>query len=302
MSKLSTVFVIATQKSAIAELTTGARTLGERVLLAYTGERSAAVNADTAYYLGDAENQSFAALIPTVLELVTKASADLVLVETSKNGRLAAAAAAAALGTSVLADAGALCTDNGVQIKKMVYGGSSEKTEHVSGAAVVCPAAGLFKAAASEPAAEIVDVSVPENARIRFAGRTAKVVCAANLNAADKVVGVGRGFSTEESLSLANDLAAVLSAEIGCTRPLAEEEKWLPCARYIGVSGAVIKPALYIAAGISGQVQHMVGVKDAGTIIAINKDEHAPIFANCDYGIVGDLSTVLPLLTEKLKG
>ena len=120
MSKLSTVFVIATQKSAIAELTTGARTLGERVLLAYTGERSAAVNADTAYYLGDAENQSFAALIPTVLELVTKASADLVLVETSKNGRLAAAAAAATHGPSLLADPGAGIPHTRGPAKKMV--------------------------------------------------------------------------------------------------------------------------------------------------------------------------------------
>lgn len=99
---------------------------------------------------------------------------------------------------------------------------------------------------------------------------------------------------------MAEQLAAAIGAEVGCTRPIAEEEKWMDKARYIGVSGVMAKPELYIGIGISGQVQHMVGVSSARTIIAINSDKNAMIFNQCDYGIVGDLKTVLPALTAKL--
>ncbi len=82
---------------------------------------------------------------------------------------------------------------------------------------------------------------------------------------------------------------------------MAEEEKWMPKEAYIGVSGVMIKPELYIACGISGQVQHMTGVSQARTIVAVNKDSGAPIFEKCDYGIVGDLNTVLKALIQAFK-
>ena len=94
--------------------------------------------------------------------------------------------------------------------------------------------------------------------------------------------------------------AEKIGAEIGCTRPVAEEEKLLPRERYIGVSGVSVRPRLYIAAGISGQIQHMVGVSDSETIIAINKDKQAPIFKNCDFGVVGDAVEVIAALTARL--
>ena len=152
------------------------------------------------------------------------------------------------------------------------------------------------------PAGEVIAMNAPACEGVKLTGKSCKVVQAVNLNAATKVVGVGRGFATEESLGSAKELAELLGAEMACTRPIAEEEKWMATERYIGVSGAMIKPALYIAAGISGQIQHMVGVNQSGTIIAINKDDHAPIFSACDYGIVGDVNTVIPMLIEKLKG
>lgn len=85
------------------------------------------------------------------------------------------------------------------------------------------------------------------------------------------------------------------------TRPIAEGEGWMSRERYIGVSGAMLKPELFIALGVSGQVQHMVGVTGARTIIAINKDKNAPVFRYADYGIVGDLYEVVPQLVELLK-
>jgi electron transfer flavoprotein alpha subunit len=87
---------------------------------------------------------------------------------------------------------------------------------------------------------------------------------------------------------------------VACSRPIAEGLGWLPKNRYLGVSGAVISPKVYLALGISGQVQHLVGVNGSKAIVAINKDKNAPIFGHCDLGLVADLEAVLPELSEKL--
>jgi electron transfer flavoprotein alpha subunit len=102
-------------------------------------------------------------------------------------------------------------------------------------------------------------------------------------------------------MAMINELAQLLGAEIGCTRPLAEGLDWLPRERYIGVSGAFLKADLYVGVGVSGQIQHMVGVTDSRVIVAVNKDDHAPVFEFADYGIVGDLYQVVPALIAALK-
>ena len=118
-----------------------------------------------------------------------------------------------------------------------------------------------------------------------------------NLAEAVRVVGVGRGFVEEDELGLARDLAAAMEAEVACTRPIAEFFKWLPEELYLGISGQVIKPQVYVAAGVSGQAQHVYGVRDAKVIVSVNKDENAPMFQMSDYYIVGDIKEVLPALT-----
>ena len=107
-------------------------------------------------------------------------------------------------------------------------------------------------------------------------------------------------WQSQEKLAAAESLAAKLGAEMGCTRPIAEEQHWMSRSRYIGVSGATVKPELYVALGISGQVQHMVGASSSKIIVAINKDAKAPIFQDCDLGLVADMNKVLPKLTELL--
>ena len=106
--------------------------------------------------------------------------------------------------------------------------------------------------------------------------------------------------SAAHHLSLAAALAAKLEAELACSRPIAEGVNWMPAERYLGVSGATIKPELYLAVGISGQVQHLVGVNHSKVLVAINSDKNAPIFAHADFGVVGDLYQVLPELTKSL--
>ena len=122
----------------------------------------------------------------------------------------------------------------------------------------------------------------------------------ANLAAARRIVSAGRGFKAEEDLQIARDLAAALGAELACSRPLAEGTAWLSKDRYVGVSGMHVAPDLYLAAGISGQVQHTSGMSDSKVVVAVNSDANAPIFEVADYGIVGDLYDVLPAITAAL--
>ena len=117
---------------------------------------------------------------------------------------------------------------------------------------------------------------------------------------AERVVSAGQGIGSKENMKLIEDLAKAAGAAIGSSRPVAETHKYVPLNRYVGMSGQKFKGNLYIACGISGAIQHLKGIKDASTIVAINKSSNAPIFKNCDYGIVGDVNEILSLLAEAL--
>ncbi|MGE4277503.1 MAG: acyl-CoA dehydrogenase family protein [Lawsonibacter sp.] len=117
---------------------------------------------------------------------------------------------------------------------------------------------------------------------------------------AERVVSAGKGIGEKKNMKLIEQLAKAAGAAIGSSRPVAETLKYIPLNRYVGMSGQKFVGNLYIACGISGAIQHLKGIKDASTIVAINKNPNAPIFKNCDYGIVGDLMEILPLLTQAL--
>jgi electron transfer flavoprotein alpha subunit len=123
---------------------------------------------------------------------------------------------------------------------------------------------------------------------------------AVDLTKADVIVAVGRGIKSKDNLVLAEKLAEVLGGDLAASRPICDAE-WLPIDRQIGSSGQTVAPKLYVALGISGAIQHLVGMKNSGTIVAINKDPEAPIFDIADYGIVGDLFEAVPVLTEEVK-
>jgi electron transfer flavoprotein alpha subunit len=123
---------------------------------------------------------------------------------------------------------------------------------------------------------------------------------AVDLSKADVIVAIGRGIKSQENIALAEKLAEALGGDIAASRPICDAG-WLPIDRQIGSSGQTVAPKLYIALGISGAIQHLVGMKNASTIVAVNKDPEAPIFDIADYGIVGDLFEVIPVLTEEIK-
>ena len=121
-----------------------------------------------------------------------------------------------------------------------------------------------------------------------------------DLGAAEMIVSVGRGIKEKENLPLVEELAKALGAELAASRPICDNG-WLPMERQVGSSGQTVSPKVYFAVGISGAIQHLVGMKGSKTIVAINKDENAPIFEAADYGIVGDLFEVVPALVDEIK-
>jgi electron transfer flavoprotein alpha subunit len=123
---------------------------------------------------------------------------------------------------------------------------------------------------------------------------------AVDLTAAEIIVSVGRGIKEKENIPIVEELAKALGAELAASRPICDSG-WLPMERQVGSSGQTVSPKVYIAVGISGAIQHLVGMKGAKTIVAINKDANAPIFEVADYGIVGDLFEIVPALVEEVK-
>jgi electron transfer flavoprotein alpha subunit len=152
----------------------------------------------------------------------------------------------------------------------------------------------------SAPVEKFTPSIAPGDVRTRPQARFRESARAVDLSAAELIVAVGRGIKEAEHIALVQELAGVMGAELAASRPICDAG-WLPMERQVGSSGQTVGPKLYMAIGISGAIQHLVGMKGSRTIVAINKDANAPIFEVADYGIVGDLFQVVPELIAALK-
>jgi electron transfer flavoprotein alpha subunit len=316
MAAVKEVWIISDGGKALAELCACAREVGENVtalVIASKGEaeRALRLGADAVWWLGEAgdslnESRMVEDYVETAASLIKDGKPGLVLLRADKRGRLFAGRLGALLGTAALADVKTFGTKDGALIAShMLFGGGAVRVEKpcVETALALVPG-GAFQAAAEDAARSGAVVELPfiaPKATVKVLERRKRGGSAVDLSGAKRVVGVGRGVGKQEDLALVENLAKAMEAEVACSRPIAEGVNWLPRERYLGVSGQVIKPELYLALGISGQVQHMVGVLDTKVIVAVNKDKNAPIFQQADYGIVGDLYKVIPLLLAALK-
>jgi len=239
-----------------------------------------------------------------IAELAAKESPVAMLIGGTLRGKDLAAKVAAHLKTGLVTDAFAIRgEDGGIETDRMMYGGLAVCTEVLQGIALVTIPPRTYEAPIKDGSrsGEVITLEV-----VTEAGMVVGNVCpiirrGADITTADKLVCVGRGVAKQEDMQIVSELATALGAEMGCTRSIAEDYHWLPNENYIGLSGQRVKPSLYLSVGISGQVQHVAGIRDSKIIVAIDSNEKAPIFAAADYGIVGDLYQILPLLTEAIK-
>lgn len=292
-------FVLAEHSDAVRDLCAGARTMADEVVfIAIEGIEVPDSVADVVVRITLPEGAVYDDAASTVISVYDAQAPQVVLVEPTRRMKAIAGKLAAHAGVAVITDAFAL--QDGIATS-LYFGGVGERKLKATGVAFFTARPDVFAdAAASGSNAEEVAAWVAPERPLRFVSSQPLAKADVDLYKADVVVAAGRGFAEESELDLARALCDKLGAGLGCSRPLTEGVDWLPSSVYIGVSGLMLSPKVYIACGISGQMQHMVGCNRAQTLFAINKDKNAPIFKQCDYGIVGDIKDVLPALTAAL--
>jgi electron transfer flavoprotein alpha subunit len=294
------------------ELLTKARTVGKTAVF-HIGAGSAeaiaelgAYGAANVFHMTTDEHLPSAAAAAALASLVDERGADLILFGMDNTDRDVGGRLSARLGRAVLGNAVDVSGGPPVSVTSEILGGTQAVVTEFTGdaPAIVFVRPKAFTAQRGDGAIpEVVPVAKPD------VGRSGAAVVVEShveesegpdLEAAAIVVAGGRGVGSEEKWKVVEGLAAQLNAAIGATRAVVDAG-WVPARLQVGQTGKTVKPGVYIAAGVSGAMQHLVGMKNSGTIIAVNKDAEAPIFAVADLGIVGDLHQVLPKLTEALK-
>ena len=297
------------------EILTKARTLGSETAAVYLGAASTealatlgAHGATTVYHLAPPEGSLPAAAAAAALAgLVGEHAPDAILFGMTYTDRDVAGRLSVRLDRPVVSNAVDLvAADGGLTVVNEIFGGSTlvETVFKTDPPAIVIIRPKSF-AAEEGPAhtPTVVEVAMPDAGHAGSAvvkARHVEEAIGPKLEDAAIVVSGGRGLGSAEKYNMIEDLAAALGAAAGATRAIVDAG-WVPYALQVGQTGKTVKPTVYIACGISGAMQHLVGMKDSGTIIAINKDPEAPIFDVADLGVVGDVHKVLPQLIEALK-
>jgi len=239
-----------------------------------------------------------------LLKAVELSGAEIVLIGASKCGKEVAPRIAAALGVGCMTE----CTsvdliDDEFVVERLTYGGSTIAKETCTSnpTIITVPPRSFEKLELKEGTGEVIqlDFDAPEP-RVKVLERREKPKGDQDLENADIIVSAGRGFKNKEDLKVLEELAEALGgAAIGCTRPISADLGWME--DWVGISGKKVKPSLYITCGISGQIQHVAGIRDSKIIVSINNDEGAGIHGVSDYSIVGDIYEVVPALVKALK-
>ncbi len=254
-----------------------------------------------------AQEQPLESYVPVLAQVVREEDPDVFLVGATQRGKEIGARLASQLNTGLCSSCIGFELDKEkklLRMERLLFGGLAiQKVICTTRPQMATISPRVFDQAPLVEGREgkVREISAVPFSAVTVISRTARAREAVDITEAKIVVCVGRGFEKKEDIKLARDLAEVLGGEVGCSRPIAEELRWLPEDVYMGISGKKVKPDLYIGVGVSGQIQHVTGIRDSKVIFAINRDENAPIFEAADYGIVGDLYQVVPILIEELK-
>lgn len=289
---MANTWIIAVEPE-IAALVEHGRAVGGSVVAVTVGGTPVA-GVDRVVDVPFAEGVPAEAAAPAVAAAVAAEAGDVVLAANKPAERVLAGAVAARLGAPYLHGLKKI-GQGSAELSR--FGGIALETVSFDTAVVAV----LDGGAVPEGEAPAAEAASGEYYEATVTGQDKVDVSSANLGSAKRIVAAGRGFKAEEDLKLAEDLAAAIGAELACSRPLAEGADWMSADRYIGVSGQSVAPDLYIAVGISGQIQHTVGMVDSKVVVAVNNDDKAPIFEGADYGIVADLYEALPAIVEAAK-
>ena len=304
---MQTIFVMSDEASALSELCAGAGAVAARVTAILFGSEAEAAGAagcgaDRLLYCQPSDGAVPEDYAAAVAQEVKKEASALVIVNNTIRGRCLAGKLGVLLDTAVLTGVNAL-ERSGEELVccRMVYGGMAQRSEvFTKPYGVLTVGGGVFEAAAEPAQAAVAPFEGLPQGGLKRIACTPKKEGGVDLVAAKRIVDVGRGLAQEADLELCRKLAAALGAEVGCSRPVAENNKWLPKSNYMGITGVQVKPELIVALGVSGQIQHIGCINKSRVIVAVNKDKSAPIFKNADFGVVGDLYKVVPALIEKL--
>jgi electron transfer flavoprotein alpha subunit len=236
--------------------------------------------------------------------------ADIILIGSTRRGRTLAPRLAQKLEAGCVTDALRVSMQEGQLVsQRYSLGGNTVKEVVItSPIGIIAVLPGTFEATpvgsgsanSFSNAVETISLDL-KSPRAKIVKRHKKEVGAVNIEEAERVVCIGRGVEKKDDLAFIEELVKALGGELAGTRPLAYEYGWITEDRMIGISGKTVRPQLYVALGLSGQIQHSVSIRDSKIILAINKDKNAPIFEMVDYGIVGDLYEIVPRLTEALQ-
>ncbi len=251
-------------------------------------------------------DQTISSYTPVITDIARQEQPDIFFFGGSLRCKEMAAVVASALDTGLCSDCMGvtLDKDKNLEMERLIFGGAAvQKVVCTTRPQMATIPAGNFKAGSAQNGREgqIIELPAPPPSLVKLVDKKPRLREAANLTEARVVVCVGRGLENEADLQMTRELAALLGAEIGCTRPISEELHWLPEDTCIGLSGIKVKPEVYIGLGVSGQIQHLTGITDSKVICAVNSDENAPIFEVSNYGIVGDIYKVVPQLIAELK-
>jgi len=294
------ILVYSEESSWGKQLSAAARELGTPLL--YTPNKEVLEELSGFYerlYYSTLEYFDPMAVSKVLQRVVSKESPEAVLFPCTNKGRMIAGLLAGLTGYDTVTDTVSLKqSSEGFEAIKLTFGGNASATLKVKKPMIACIVSGSYKESGPIGSkGEVVEVNAEEYIlSVEFSPRKLEGV---DPSKADIVVGAGRGVKKKEDLEMIKELANVLGGAWSVTRPLAADYGWSDA--WIGISGLVINPKLYIAIGISGQPHHTMGVRGAKVIVAVNNDESAPIFEDADYGVIGDLYKVVPVLIEKLK-